>query len=150
MSFAPYLIANKIGHEWRLDMKGINIYIIDSKKMIKRGLPGYKQGQEQAKTYFPSVEKDDKKYKVKIIDEKLIKELFEFISVPKEKRILDTDDCGILISIRYIKDDNYAMTIYYHPKDCYVEHYDISDYAKHESDYVLAAKIVKWINEKAL
>lgn len=130
-------------------MEGIKIYVIDSKKMIKRGLSGWKQGQEQAKTYCSSVEKDDKKYKVKIIDEKLIEELFEFTSISKEKRSLDTNDFGILISIRHIKDDDYTMTIYYHPKDCHVEHYNISNYMKHELDYVLAAKIVKWINEKA-
>lgn len=130
-------------------MKGIKIYTIDSKKMIKMGLPGWKEDQEQAKTYFSSVEKDDKKYKVKIINEKLIEELFEFISIPKKKRILDKDDYGILVAIRYIQDNDYAMTIYYHPKGCYVEHYDISNYAKYESDYLFAAKIVKWINEKA-
>lgn len=79
----------------------------------------------------------------------MIKELFEFTSIPKEKRILDADDYGILISIRYIQDTDYTMTIYYHSKGCYVEHYDISNYMKHESDYILATKIVKWINEKA-
>jgi len=129
-------------------MEGIKIYTIDSKKMIKNGLPGWNKDQEQAKTYHSSIEKDDKKYKVKIIDKKLIEEVFSFTSISKEKRILDVNDFGILISIRYIDDDNYGMTIYYHPQEANVEHYNISNYAKYESDYALADEIVKWINEK--
>ena len=50
-------------------MEGIKIYTIDSKKMIKKGLVEWDMNQEQAKTYFSSIEKDNKKYKVKIIDE---------------------------------------------------------------------------------
>lgn len=126
----------------------MEIYTIDSKKMIKKGLPGWNLHQEQAKTYYPSIEKDNKEYKVKISDEKLIEELFTYTSISKEKRILDTNDFGILISIRYIQDNNYCMTIYYHPQDANVEHYNISNYTKCESDYILADKIVKWINEK--
>lgn len=130
-------------------MKGIKIYTIDSKKMIKKGLLGWNAEQEQAKTYFSLIEKDNKCYKIRIFDEKVIEELFTYTSIPKEKRILDTNDFGILISVRYIGEDNYCMTIYYHPKDRHVEHYNISNYEKYESDYALADKIVKWINEKA-
>lgn len=130
-------------------MAGIKIYTIDSKKMIKKGLPGWKAEQEQAKTYFSSIEKDNKKYKVKITDENLIKEIFAFTSILEEKRVLDINDFGILVSIRYIEEDNYCMTIYYHPQDGHVEHYNISNYMKCESDYRLADKIVKMINEKA-
>lgn len=131
-------------------MEGIKIYTIDSKKMIKKSSLGWNAEQEQAKTYFSSVEKDNKKYKVKIINKKLIDELFEFTSIPKEKRVLDTDDYGILISVRCIEGSNFCMTLYYHPKDGHVEHYNISNYIKSESDYILADKIVKWINEKVL
>lgn len=131
-------------------MTGIKIYTIDSKKMIKKGLPGWNAEQEQAKTYFSSIEKDNKKYKVKITDENLIKEIFAFTSISEEKRVLDINDFGILVSIRYIEEDNYCMTIYYHPQDGHVEHHDVSCYLKNESDYILADKIVKWINEKAL
>ncbi len=131
-------------------MQGIKIYTIDSRKMIKRGLPGWKENQEQAKIYFPLIEKDNKHYKVKIVNEKLIEELFTHILIPKEKKILDANDFGILFSISYIKDDKYFMTMYYHPRNGHVEHYNISNYAKDESDYVLADNIVKWINEKVL
>lgn len=129
-------------------MVGIKIYTIDSKKMIKKGLPGWNTDQEQAKIYFSSIEKDNKKYKVKIIDENLIKEVFALTSISEEKRILDINDFGMLISIRYIGEDNYCMTIYYHPQDGHVEHYSISNYVKYESNYRLADKIVKIINEK--
>lgn len=129
-------------------MTGIKIYTIDKMKMIKKGLPGWNADQEQAKTYFSFIEKDNKKYKVKITDENLIKEIFAFTSISEEKRVLDINDFGILVSIRYIEEDNYCMTIYYHPKDGRVEHYNISCYSKNESDYILADKIVKWINEK--
>ncbi len=131
-------------------MQGIKIYTIDSRKMIKRGSPAWKANQEQAKTYFPLIEKDNKQYKVKIVNEKLIEELFTHILIPKEKRILDVNDFGILFSISYIKEDKYFMTMYYHPQNGHVEHYNISNYAKDESDYVLADNIVKWINEKVL
>lgn len=117
--------------------------------MIKKGLPGWNAEQEQAKTYFSSIEKDNKKYKVKITDENLIKEIFAFTSISEEKRVLDINDFGILVSIRYIEEDNYYMIIYYHPKDGHVEHHNISCYSKNESDYILSDKIVKWINEKA-
>lgn len=130
-------------------MAGIKIYTIDSKKMIKKGLPGWNADQEQAKTYLSSIEKDNKKYKVKIIDENLIEKVFALTAVLEDKRILDINDFGILISIRYIGEDNYFMTIYYHPQDGHVEHYNISNYMKCESDYRLADKIVKMINEKA-
>ena len=129
-------------------MEGIKIYTIDSKKMIKKGLVEWDMNQEQAKTYFSSIEKDNKKYKVKIIDENLIKEVFALTSISEEKRILDINDFGMLISIRYIGDNNYCMTIYYHPQDGHVEHYNISNYVKCESDYRLADKIVRIINEK--
>lgn len=129
-------------------MTGIKIYTIDSKKMIKKGCPGWNADQEQAKTYFFSVEKDNKEYIVKIIDKNLIKEIFALTSVSEKKRILDINDFGILISIRYIRGDNYCVTIYYHPQNGHAEHYNISNYAKCESDYRLADKIVKWINEK--
>ena len=131
-------------------MKGIKIYTIDSKKMIIKGLPGWKPDQEQAKTYYHSIEKDDKQYKVKISDEKLIEELFAFTSIDEKKRKLDAKDSRIIISIRYIEDENYCMTIYYHPEDAYVEHYSISNYSKDESDYDLANKIVNWINDKTV
>ena len=62
-------------------MTGIKIYTIDSKKMIKKGCPGWNADQEQAKTYFFSVEKDNKEYIVKIIDKNLIKEIFALTSV---------------------------------------------------------------------
>ena len=129
-------------------MEGIKIYTIDSKKMIKKGLVEWDMNQEQAKTYFSSIEKDNKKYKVKIIDENLIKEVFALTSISEEKRILDINDFGMLISIRYIGENNYCMTIYYHPQDGHVEHYNISNYVKCESDYRLADKIVRIINEK--
>lgn len=129
-------------------MEGIKIYTIDSKKMIKKGCPCWNADQDQAKTYFSSIEKDNKNYKVKITDENLIKEIFAFTSISEEKRILDINDFGILVSIRHIEEDNYCMTIYYHPQDGHVEHYSISNYAKCESDYKLANKIVKWIKEK--
>lgn len=48
-------------------MTRIKIYTIDSKKMIKKGLSGWNAKQEQAKTYFSSIEKDNKEYIVKII-----------------------------------------------------------------------------------
>lgn len=128
-------------------MTGIKIYTINSKKMIKKGLPGWNADQEQAKTYFASVKKDDRKYKVKITDENMIEEIFALTSISEEKRNLDINDFGMLISIRYIGEDNYCMTIYYHPQDGHVEHYNVSNYVKCESDYGLADKIVKWINE---
>lgn len=130
-------------------MAEIKIYTIDSKKMIKKGLPGWNADQEQAKTYFSSIKKDNIEYKVKIIDKNLIEKVFALTHISEEKRILDINDFGMLISIRYIGEDNYCMTIYYHPQDGHVEHYNISNYVKHESDYMLADKIVKWINKKA-
>lgn len=114
-------------------MKEIRIYTIEN----------------QSKIYFSLIKKDSKCYNVKILDEKLIEELFAYTSIPEEKRILDICDFGILVSVRYIKDDKYCMTIYYHPKDGNVEHYNISNYVALESDYTLADKIIKWINEKA-
>lgn len=129
-------------------MDGIKIYTIDSKKMIKKGSPGWNADQEQAKIYIPFIERDNKKFQVKIIDENLIKEVFALTSISEEKRILDINDFGMLISIRYIGENNYCMTIYYHTQDGHVEHYNISNYVKCESDYRLADKIVKIINEK--
>lgn len=90
-------------------MEGIKIYTIDSKKMIKKGFPGWNPHQEQAKIYYSSIAKDDKCYKVQISDDNLINKLFRFTSISEEERILNIDDHGILISIRYISDDKYCM-----------------------------------------
>lgn len=129
-------------------MERIKIYTIDSKKMIKKGLPGWNPHQEQAKTYYPFIEKNDKCYKVQISDDNLINELFGFTSISEKERVLNNDDYGILISIRYIVDDKYGMTLYYHPKNTHVRHFNISNYVADESDYMLADKIVQWINQK--
>lgn len=129
-------------------MEGIKIFTIDSKKMIKKSLPGWNPHQEQAKTYHSSIVKDEKCYKVQISDDNLINELFGFTSISEEERVLNIDDYGILISIRYISDDKYCMTLYYHPQNAHVRHFNISNYVADESDYILADKIVKWINAK--
>ena len=129
-------------------MEGIKIYTIDSKKMIKKNLPGWNPHQEQAKTYYYSIVKDNKFYNVQISDDNLINELFGFTSISEEERVLNIDDYGILISIRYISDDKYCMTLYYHPKNAHVRHFNISNYVADESDYMLADNIVQWINQK--
>ena len=93
-------------------MNGIKIYTIDSKKRSKTGQPGWNPHQEQAKTYYSSIMKDNKCYKVQI------------------------------------SDDKYCMTLYYHPQNSHIRHFNISNYVEDESDYILADKIVRWINTK--
>lgn len=129
-------------------MDGIKIYTINYKKMIKIGMPGWNPHQEQARTYYSSIEKDDKNYSVEISDKKLIKEMFLLTKIKEELRNLDVSDDRVLLSIKYIEDDNYCLTIYYHPADSRARHKTISCYARNESDYKIAKNIVDWVNKK--
>lgn len=118
--------------------------------MIKKGMPGWNLHQEQARTYYSSIEKDEKDYSVEIIDKSLIQEMFLFTAIKAELRNLDVNDDRVLLSIKYIEDNNYCLTIYYHPMDSRVRHETISCYAINESDYSTASNIVDWINSKVL
>lgn len=131
-------------------MDGIKIYTINYKKMIKKGMPGWNLHQEQARTYYPSIEKDDKDYSVEATDKNLIKEMFLLTNTKGELRNLDANDDRVLLSIKHIEDNNYCLTIYYHPVDSRVKHETISCYDRNESDYLTARNIVDWINSKVL
>lgn len=130
-------------------MKKLCVYTIDTNKMIKFGEDGWNAHQDQAKTFYNIIEKDNKDYTVNVIDNKIITELFSFTNITEDNRQLDKKDNGILLSIKHIKNDDYALTYYFHPANKKAMHYTISCYSVGDSDYIKAKQIIDYINSKA-
>lgn len=119
-------------------MKKIRAYVLHSDKMIKRGQPGYKPHQEQAKEYIVLDKHVGLDCKVEINDEALRRDILELC----HERDAD-DKQHMLISLDIPMEGWCRMTLYAFRRDSNIAmHHTVSTFVSDKSELALAWKIL--------